>query len=119
MDRQSLIESAKCATGKRIVQTIELNCPSVHRSVQEPRALGEAAGTLGTPTAQKEDPGALHQPREMGGNAGGGRPKNGGVPWNPKSGELHFGCHEHCECLRGGKQSQLECSHFTVAVCEI
>lgn len=57
--------------GKRIVWMIEFNCSSVNRSVQESRALGEAAGTLGTATTQEEDPRALHQPGEVGGNAGG------------------------------------------------
>lgn len=59
----------------------------------------ETAGAVGAPPAEKkeENSSALSQQRKVGRNAGGGRPKNGGVSWEQSCGELRPRCHEHCE----------------------
>ncbi len=60
----------------------------------------ETAGAMGAPPAKtkEENSSPLSQQREVGGDAGGGRPENGGVSWGQSCGELRPRCHEHCKC---------------------
>lgn len=49
---------------------------------------------------EKENSPTLGQQGEVGGNAGGGRPQNGGASWEQSGGELRAGCHEYREFVK-------------------
>lgn len=62
--------------------------------------MGEAQGEVAAEAAgqEEEEDAALHQQGEVGGDAGGGRHQDGGVPWQRQRGEIRADRHEHGEC---------------------